>query len=823
MLIFTSNMTQKRKRWFKIVGYSLLGIFVVPILLAVVLLWNYQSEIIQHVKQEVRDQYGMNIDIKKSEITIFSNWPNASLLLYEVGLRDTLNLFSDKPFLKAEEIRLSLNLIPLLKKEFNLNTINIKQAKVLIWIDSLGKSNVSFLKQDSTKEASTFKNESLRFKSIKLSDIHFILMDAEKHKAIDIEFSALKVNVKRENEIRKLDLNGKCLVNRLAFDTEKGDFIKGRHVEMKKWEGEMSADLMFFNFSQAKTIIDNHHFDLELAIQKGGEGLFAIKVKTEKLDRLFALSLLTDKLQQKLAKFQWTGLIDVEADIKTPLKRGHNPCVLIAAKLDKTDFKLDNNPRLLVGIQGLVTVNIPGDSAFSGDLTKGTLTATIKKATFKKWPLTGEILIENFKNPVLTANASLNIPATMLNSGQENGPWSGTANALLNLQLPVDDDVKIDNWMERTKRCDVILKSSDIHYKVKNKKSLQLDILAHLNTKVLEIKKCNVTQDGHAIQLSGVVYDFMRKVLNEEDNWKANVKLMSEHIALENWLDNIKQITEAQPAKKPNASRTMNKQEMDNIVLEVDVKKLSFDKLIATQIKGQLLLKPQLAEIKNLNFNSCKGAMQADIAWKNSRYINGNVKFEHAQVKEIFKAFNNFKQDVVKAEQIEGIMDLDANFSLEIDSSFKIHQNSLSSVVNLSINNGNLKNFEPFEKISKYAFKNRKLDNISFSNLKQRFRFNGTLMQIDLMEINSTAFWMYVEGAYDFNGESDLRIQIPWKNFKNIPEDAVFGEQNEDGQKVKSLFLKAVGTKGNISISYDLSQGGKRKERKEERRNERKN
>jgi|GEM_PF-1276572 len=813
-------MTQKRKRWFKIVGFSLLGIFIVPILLAVVLLWNYQSEIIQHVKQEVRDQYGMNIDIKKSKITIFSDWPKASLLLYEVDLRDTLNQFSDKPFLRAEEIRLSLNLIPLLKKNFNLNTINIKQAKVQIWIDSLGQSNVSFLKQDSTKEASTFKNEGLSCKSIKLSDIHFILIDAEKHKAIDIELSALQVNVKRENDIRKLDLNGKCLVNRLAFNTEKGDFIKGRHIEMKKWKGEMSNDLMFFNFSQAKTIIDNHHFDLELAIQKGGEGLFAIKVKTEKLDRLFALSLLTDTLQQKLAKFQWTGLIDVEADIKTPLKSGHDPCVLIAAKLDKTDFKLDNNPRLLVGIQGLVTVNIPGDSAFSGDLTKGTLTATIKKATFKKWPLTGKILIENIKNPVLTANASLNIPATMLNSGQENGPWSGTANALLKLHLPLDD-VNADNWMEHAKRCDVVLKSSDIHYKVKNKKSIRLDLLAHLNTKVLEIKKCNVTQDEQAIQVSGVVYDFMHKVLNEEDYWKANMKLTSENIALENWLDNIKQITEALPAKKPNASPTMNKQEMDNIVLDLDVKKLSFDKFIATQIKGQLLIKPQSAEIKNLSLNSCKGTMQADIVWKNSRYINGNVKFKNVQVKEIFKTFNNFKQDVVKAEQLEGIMHLDATFSLEIDSRFQVLQNSLTSVVNLSIANGRLKNFEPFEKISKYAFKNRKLDDVAFSDLKQRFRFKGTHMQIDLTEINSTAFWMYVEGAYDFNGESDLRIQIPWKNLKNIPEDAVFGEQNEDGQKAKSLFLKAVGSNGNISISYDPSQGGKRKERKEERRNER--
>ncbi|MHB1278613.1 MAG: AsmA family protein [Bacteroidia bacterium] len=812
-------MTKNRKRWLKIVGLSLLGVLVVPIAAAVVLLWKYQSEIIQYVKQEVRVQYGMNTDIKSSEITIFSDWPNASLLLREIDLRDTLDMFSDKPFLKAEEVRISLNVIPLLKKEFNLNSIAIKNAQVQVWIDSSGQSNVSFLKREGHKDTSTLQHESFRFKNIKLSDLHLIYMDAQKHKAIDMEWSDLHVHVKRAQEKRSLDLNGKCLVKRLAFNTEKGDFLKGRHLEMKKWKGEMSTDFKSIRFEQAKTTIDDHRFDLELALQSGGEGLFALKVKTEQLDRLFALSLLTDKLQDKLANFQWTGLIDLEADIKSPLKRGHDPSMLLTAKMENSDFKLENHDQLLVGIQGLVTVKIPGDSAFSGDLTRGTLKADIEKATFKKWPLTGNILIENLKVPVLTANAGLSIPATMLNSGRVNGPWSGTANAQLNLQLPLEG-VTSDNWMEKSKRCDVVLKSSDIRYKVKNKKSIRLALLAHLNTRVLEIKRCEVTQDGQSIQVSGMVYDFMRKVLNEEDHWKARVKIASDHIALENWLDNIKQITEAQPAKKPNAKPTMEKQEMDNIVLEVDVKKLSFDQFTATRVKGQLLIKPGWAEIKNLTLNTCKGTMQTDMVWKNARHIAGKVKFKHADVNEIFRTFENFKQDVVTSDQIEGLIDLDADFSLEIDSAFHIYPNSLSAVVDFSIANGRLKNFAPFEKISRYAFKNRKLDDVEFADLKQRFRFDGTLMQIELMEINSTAFWMYVEGTFDFAGESDLRIQIPWKNLKKIPEDAILGQEGEDGRQAKSLFLKAVGPKGNITISYDATQGGKREERKEERRRE---
>lgn len=814
-------MTKKRKRWLRIVGFSLLGILVLPILLAVVLLWMYQNEIIQYVKAGVRDQYGMNSEIKSSEIRIFADWPNASLVFHEIDLRDTLDIFGDKPFLKAEEISISLNIIPLLKKNFNFNTISIKKAKIQIWRDTSGQSNVSFLKQESSTDSSGFQGESFRFRNIKLSDIHFIVMDAEKHQAIDLELSKLHIHVKHENEKRALALNGECRVNRLAFNTEKGDFLKGRRLEMKKWRGEMSTDFRSIRFDQANTTIDEHSFTLELGFQKGGEGLFALKVKTEKLDRQFALSLLTDRLQHKLARFRWTGLIDLEADIKTPLKRGHEPCMVLTAKMDNSDFKLENHDLLLVGIQGLVTINIPGDSASSGDLTKGTLKAAIEKATFKKWPLTGSILIGNLKVPVLIANAGLDIPATLLNSGQVNGPWSGSANALVNLQLPLQG-VTADNWMEHAKRCEVVMKSSNIRYSVKNKKPIQLTLLAHLNTRVLYIKRCDVTQDGQSIQASGVVYDFMRKMLNEEDHWKARVKLKSEHIVLEHWLDNIKQITEAQPVKKVKTAPAKDKPEMDDIVLEVDVKKLSYDKFTATQVKGQLLIKPRLAEIKKLTLNTCNGTMQADIVWRDSRYIDGNVAIKNARVNEIFKAFNNFKQEVVKAEQLEGDISLDADFSMEIDSDFRVLQHSLDAVVDLSIVNGRLKNFEPFEKISKYAFKKRKLNDVEFADLKQRFRFKGTLMHIDVMEIISSAFWMYVEGTYDFNGESDLRIQIPWKNLKNIPEDALFGELGDDGRQVKSLFLKATGPKGNISVSYDHTQGGKREERKEERRMEKK-
>lgn len=176
----------------------------------------------------------------------------------------------------------------------------------------------------------------------------------------------------------------------------------------------------------------------------------------------------------------------------------------------------------------------------------------------------------------------------------------------------------------------------------------------------------------------------------------------------------------------------------------------------------------------------------------------------------------------MKAEQLEGIINLDADFSLEVDPTFHVSQNSLSAIVDLNISNGRLRNFEPFEKISKYAFKNRHLDDVEFAELKQRLHFKGTKMNIELAEINSTAFCLYVEGMYDFNGETDLRIQIPWSNLKKIPEDAILGQPGNDGREARSLFLKAVGPNGKVALSYDKTQGGKKEERKKERKKKKK-
>lgn len=814
-------MTKKQKRWWKIIGFTLLGVLITPILVAVILLWIYQSEIIQYVKTEVYQQYGMNIDIEDSETRIFSDWPNASLMLKGIEVRDTLPTFSDKPFLNAEEIRLSLNLIPLLKNDINVNSITIKKAKVQIWIDSLGQSNVSFLKKDSTPKTSTSESQSFKFKNIKLSDIHFIYMDAEKDKAIDVVLNHFNVNVKRQNEIRALQLDADMQINRLAFNTDKGDFLKGRHVVMNKWKGDMNADFKSFNFTEANTVIDNHIFELGLAIRTQGEGLFGLKIKTQKLDRTFALSLLTNKLQGKISRFQWTGLIDVDADIKTPLKRGHDPTILLTALMSNSDFKLANHDQLLAGIKGSATIQIPGDSVFSGDMSKATFGAQIDKATFFKWPLSGNILIEDLTNPMLTAGASLQVPATLLNSGKPNGPWSGTAQARLDLKIPIENATS-SNWMELAQKCNVVLKSTNISYKVKNRKSIRLALLAHLNTKVLEIKQCEISHENQTIRATGVVNDFMRKVLNEEDQWIARMKISSEHIELEKWLDNIKQITEAQPSKKSKTNKLTDKQELDDIALEVDVKKLSFKSFVATQLKGQLLIKPELAEIKNLSLNTCKGKMLTNIVWKDARQIDGNVTINKASVADIFKNFNNFNQEVLKAEQLAGTISLKADFSLEVDEAFQVSKKSLFADVDLNIADGKLINFEPFDKISKYAFKKRNLDLVEFADLKQRFLFDGTLMKIDLFEINSTAIWLYVEGEYDFDGESDLRIQIPWKNLKKIPEDAIFERHGEDGRQAQSLFLKATGPKGKISIAYDHSQGGKREERKEMRKQKKK-
>ena len=182
-----------------------------------------------------------------------------------------------------------------------------------------------------------------------------------------------------------------------------------------------------------------------------------------------------------------------------------------------------------------------------------------------------------------------------------------------------------------------------------------------------------------------------------------------------------------------------------------------------------------------------------------------DVSMYNVDVNKVFAAFNNFGQDGIKAQNLEGKLDAKVNATLELDNDGKAYPNSIESVVDFSLKNGGLNNFEPVKKIQSFIFKKRDFENIRFAELKDRLEISNQEIKINRMEIQSTVISMYVEGTYSMKGTTDMSIQIPLSNLKKRGADYKPENTGIDKKVGSSIFIRGrPGPDGNIQFKADI-------------------
>jgi hypothetical protein len=247
--------------------------------------------------------------------------------------------------------------------------------------------------------------------------------------------------------------------------------------------------------------------------------------------------------------------------------------------------------------------------------------------------------------------------------------------------------------------------------------------------------------------------------------------------------------------------------------------------------RGRLQVKLDAGKLIYKNFEA-KNAL-ADITLLNDRYVINNVSMDHSgghialkgsllnqtknhqanlqvnmdnvNVSKVFADFNNFGQDGLTAQSIEGKLSANINASMELDTEGHVIPSTVVSQVDFYLADGALNNYEPIKKLQKFIFKKRNFDNIRFAPLKSRLDISNQEIKINRMEIQSTVMSLFVEGIYNQKGTTDLSIQVPLSNLKKRDED--YNPENIGVHKKVggSIFLRGKpGEDGNIKFKLDL-------------------
>lgn len=246
-----------------------------------------------------------------------------------------------------------------------------------------------------------------------------------------------------------------------------------------------------------------------------------------------------------------------------------------------------------------------------------------------------------------------------------------------------------------------------------------------------------------------------------------------------------------------------------NIDFNCDIRHLNFKRFHGRNMVGQLNINKRIAMFDNVSVNAMGGRilMEGSVGNQNSSLVEvlTEAQLQGLNIDSIFYVFNNFNQNWLVDKNLKGRIHADVNTYMSFDNHLKLNKSSLIAEINTRIDNGELIDFEPMQKLSKYV-EEKSLAHLKFSELRNEIHISGQKIQLPEMTIRSNVTSMEVSGTHTFDQEIDYHIAVPLMSVFNVRKRKDFEENAVNGG---NLLLKITGTTRDYKVSFDGSALGR--------------
>ena len=793
----------------------LLTVFVILYAFIFVYVSANKKKIIKQVTDEIGKKITGNVTIGDVELSFFSHFPTIAVNLHNVQITDTMYAQHHHAFFTGEEVFVNVGVVNMIRKKSFITGFRIDKGSFYIYTDTSGYTNKYLFNPKKDSAAGTANNNRRNeLKKIVLNNVRLIEDDRQKKRLHDIVVNELKLDLEdKDDAVFLFSTEADMLVNSLAFNLERGSFIKGKRFR-GNFDLRYDKKIKQLQFDSININLDNQRFNITARFDMAGDNRqFSIRVHTNSILYPFAKSLLTQKISTALSIVDVEKPIDVTANLIGPLKGG-DPLITVFFATNKTHLKtpfIDFDDASFKGFYtNEVVAGLPKKDPNSEIIIKGF------SATWQDLPVTSErIEVMDLLHPILTCDLESRFSLTAFNDiiGSNSIQLrSGEANASITYKGPIERNNNTNSFVNgfiNLKKGTVLYRPRDVELKNVNGRlvfkssnvyveNLQCDVLGNkfvmqgkaLNLLTLidaEPNKVNLDWNIYSPSLNLNAFTFLlkarKKVVVEEKNTKQKLVKMAGKI--DKVLD------------------------QGSVVVNLKADRLIFKKFAAANALANVSLLQDRYIINNVSMEHAGGKMELSgylIQQSENRHQGKvNVALQNVDVSKTLEAFNNFGQDGITSQSIAGKLTAKVDASLAIDDEGKTYPGSLEGIVDFSLKDGTLNNYEPVKKMQNFLFKNRDFDNIRFAELKDRFEIKNGDVKINRMEIQSSVMSMFVEGVFSRKGNTDISIQVPLSNIHRPDADLNPVNIGTDKKAGRSIYLRGrPGPDGNIKFKLDL-------------------
>lgn len=805
-------------------------IFLGILLVLYIVIFTYvtvnKQKIIKQVTGEISKKLNGKVTVENVELSFFRHFPRVSVVLHKVMITDTMFSQHHHPFFQGEDVFVNLGFFKLIKKQSFVNGFRIEKGSFYLFTDTSGYTN-SYLfspKKDSSSAHTTSSKEKNELKSIILKDVKFTIDDQKKQKFHDVAINILKVDVDDKDSLETLfSAKADMMVHNLAFNLNAGSFIKEKTFK-GDFDLRIDKKLNQIQFDSIDVEIGGHPFNATGRFDLiKPDPQFTLRLHTRKISFEFAKTLFTNKISTALSIVDLDKKIDADADLSGPLKGG-DPLIRATWAVKNTHLKtpfLDFDEATFNGFYtDEVVAGLPRRDPNSK------IIITNFSASWQDFPITSDqIEILNLLKPALSCDLQSHFPLTTLNDIIGSNSLllqSGDGAVNITYKGPIEKNNNTNSFVNGV----ISFKNGNILYTPRDveMKNVNGRLLFKNSDVFIQNLQCNVL--NNKIVMDGEAKNLLTLINTEPNKVRINYNVYSPSLNLQAFtflLRSRKKIVSAAKKNKLAKMADMIDKVLEEGSLDVTVKagRLLYKKFDASNVVAKVSLLQDSYIIDNVSMQHAGGTMMMNgsLVTQRSNFHQAklNVDMNNVNVSKVFTAFDNFGQDGITAQNLEGNLTAKVNALLAVDNDGKVLPGTIESTVDFSLKNGALNNYEPVKKMQNFLFKNRDFENIRFAELKDRLEIKNGDIKINRMEIQSNVMSMFVEGLYSKKGNTDMSIQVPLSNIKKRGADYNPENIGADQKGGSSIHLRGrPGPDGNIKFKLDLFNKFKKEKNKKE-------
>lgn len=765
-------------RWLKITLISAGSLIVLLIALWLILalvIRSRKADILAEITRQLSNRLNGDLVIRDMEPSLLRSFPQISVTLKDVTLKDSLFDRHRHALLHLNEVYVKVHTFALIRRSVSIREVSLENGEIYLYTDSLGYTN-GYLLKGKEKKDTTAEKASPVIGEFSLKNIRFTLENQQKWKMFRFHVKQLEGQMQENDSGWQARIEPEILIEDMQFNTTKGSYAKGKTLN-----GPM--DLKFIDADKKLRIPQQTiRFDQQ-PVQLAGEFIFSetppafhLNIKANDIPFKFASTLVTPNITAKLSPIDFEKPLNVEADIKGHMKFRDTPYVRVT-------WQVRDN-RLTGANLGLDKVNF--DGAFLNELVPGQghndansrLSVYRFSAEYDSIPVTADtIRVINLQNPLLTGRFRSSFPLVRLTHALDPHLFHFTAgHAAVDLQYAGSWDA--NSTTPGSLEGFVNIKNGAFTYVPRNLAVSDCSATLDFTQGNLYFRDIHAQSGSSKVDMDGSILNILNLYFSAPEKIVLQWNVRSPMINLNEFQSlfgrRAKHKSHAQTRQNKNMRARFVRQldtmlEASSVHMLVAVEKVRYRKFNASNVRADVQMGQAGVRFNNIGLSAVGGSMQLSGAIlqqaKGDRF-NVDADIRQVQVDQLFHAFENFGQDGITAQNLRGVFSAKAKLTGGMREDISIQPHSMNGSVSFNLNRGALLNFKPLMNVGKYIFRKRDMSNITFDNMRNTLDIKGNKIYIHPMLIASSVLNIELEGTYGIPKGTDIQMKVPLRNPK---------------------------------------------------------